>query len=57
MDSLVHKDLVKDGKKVFLFNSNEPYLLDYYSLEFGSLESSSWINYEPGNVKYRFLGF
>jgi hypothetical protein len=26
-------------------------------MELGGLESSSWINYEPGNVRYRFLGF
>ena len=26
-------------------------------MEFGGLESSSWIHYEPDNVHYRFLGF
>jgi hypothetical protein len=57
MDNLVHKNVVKDGKKVGLFNSNESSSLDYYSLELGGLESSSWISYEPGNVRYRFLGF
>jgi hypothetical protein len=57
MDNLVHKNVVKDGKKVGFFNSNESSSLDYYSLELGGLESSSWISYEPGNVRYRFLGF
>jgi hypothetical protein len=57
MDNFVHKDLVKDGNKVFYFNSGEPTQLDYFSMEFGGLESSSWVFYEPGKVKYRFLGF
>jgi hypothetical protein len=57
MDNFVHKNIVKDGRQVLYFNSGAPYLLDYYNVEFGGLESSSWIHYKPGNVRYRFLGF
>jgi hypothetical protein len=57
MDNFIHKDLVKDGNKVLLFNSGEPLFLEYYNMELGGLESSSWIHYEPDNVRYRFLGF
>ena len=56
MDNFVHKDYVNDGLKVAYFNAGASHI-DYYSLEFGGLESSSWIHYKPGNVKYRFLGF
>jgi hypothetical protein len=57
IDNFVHKDRVKDGNKVLYFNSGDPSMLEYFSMGFGLLESSSWIHYEPQKVRYRFLGF
>ena len=56
MDNHVHLNLVHDVDQILLFNGPSV-TLDYYELEVGKLESSSWITYTPEKYRYRFLGF